>query len=143
MSDVRKELRYGKYGTNALKIYDECCNTFGWKNTDRYYFMPRNQLYAKNSAGDLSVWFIANSDWVEKFDEKHKNILGFDADQIIEEYLQGEMPSETDKTDRIVFAKKKNNEYYFIGVYRILNNNKNIRTYVRYKNYYPFGKLED
>ena len=140
MIDLTKELRYGKYGTNAVDIYDKCCNSFGWKKVERNNFFQQQSLYAKDVADNkLSVWFIANSDWT-KFDPKHKNVLGLFADPITEEYMQGEKPSEIDKTNRIVFAKKKDGNYYFLGVYEVLEQNDKIRIYQQISNIYPFEK---
>lgn len=137
MIDLTKEL---KYGTKAVDIYDRCCNSFGWKKVDRYNFLQRHSLYAKDVADNkLSVWFIANSNWT-KFNSKFKNILDSLADSITEEYMQGEKPSEIDKTNRIVFAKKKDGNYYFLGVYEVLEQNDTTRIYKRISNIYPFEK---
>ena len=138
MIDFMKELRYGKYGTRALDIYDSCCESFGWEKSKRNNFFPQRPLYAKEAAGDnASVWFIANSNWI-KFNPKFKNILNSSLDSITEEYMQGEKPREIDKTNRIVFAKKKDGNYYFLGVYEVLEQNDKIRIYKRISNIYPF-----
>ncbi len=136
-----EQLSYAKYGTNSQKIYDECCNSFGWKQSERGNFGFRKKLYAKDAAGDgLSVWFIAHSDWTETNKGDHINKLGFFCHPIIEEYLNNELPSETDVTNRIIFAKKKDGNYYFVGVFKVTKKNVRIREYKLLYRTYPFNQ---
>lgn len=42
MINVEKTLRYGKYGTKAQEIYDECCKNFGWEVSERKKLACKN-----------------------------------------------------------------------------------------------------
>lgn len=136
-----ERLVYGVYGTKALDIYDECCKSFGWKKYERGNFGFQQKLYAKDAAGEgLSVWFIAHSDWTGTNGNDYINTLGLFCDPIIEEYLNNESPSRNDKTNRIIFAKKKNGTYYFVGVFKVSEQNDRIREYKQISRTYPFDQ---
>lgn len=105
MKEKDTELSFGRYGTKAETIYKQGCKNFGWKELDIGFYGLQQSLYSKNSAGDnLSVWFIAHSDWTESNNKQFKNTLGLFAEIITEEYKIGLIPNDNDNTDRIVFA---------------------------------------
>lgn len=133
-----EKLTYKKMGTNAQKIFDECAEKFGWLKTERVNFGMMQKMFSDKAAGEnYSVWFIAHSDWSGTNDDLYKNILGVTASTIKEEYLKDSVPETTDQSTRIVFAKRKNEEYYFLGLYKLLEQNSTTRIYKRISDQYP------
>lgn len=125
------------YGTRAREIYKECCYKFSWDIQQAVRFGPQQLLYAQSadSEGLRSIWFISNSNWTETSTSKWQNrILG---DTIEEDYINGELPSLNDRTDRIIFAKNNRNQYMFLGVYTIATQTKRQRIYKLISEEYP------
>lgn len=109
------------YGTRAQAIYDNCCLRLGWAAYERGNFGPQRKLYAIRADRERkrSVWFVAHSNFTDTMEEgeKWKNYIY--GDYILETYAKGETPSQTDKYDRITFAKNRKGEYEFLGVYTV------------------------
>lgn len=125
------------YGTRAKDIYRDCCYKFSWDIQQAVRFGPQQLLYAQSadSEGLRSIWFISNSNWTEPNSSKWKNrIIG---DTIEEDYVNGELPSHQDKTDRIIFARNNRSQYMFLGVYTIQIQTKRQRIYKLVNENYP------
>ena len=110
-------------GTKAIDNYDRCCDLFGFKWHFRGSFASQKPLYAKNATKEgYSVWMLAHSSlnesyiqvkssgrrWYNKFvDSDTIKKVWFDFDEYVE-----------DNTIRITFAKSKQGNYIFQGVYK-------------------------
>lgn len=135
-----KELIKGRsYGTNAQNIYIEGCNSFSWDISKIEKFGMRRPLYAKDSAEEgISVWFLAHSNWMENDHINHKNFIYPGEETIKEYYFNNKRPDIMDQTNRLVFAKKKKDgRYYFIGIFKIIEQTNQSRVYKRTHETYP------
>lgn len=104
------------YGTKAKDIYDDGCYVFGFKRSKSRNFAPQRLLYAEDCTNEgYSVWMLPYSDLNGQTNGEWANFI--EKDKIIQYDLEGW--GEASPAPRIVFAKQKNNEYVFIGVYRL------------------------
>lgn len=143
---LQRDLTKG-YGGSAQPIYDECCEKFGWDNSQRYLFGKQRGLYAENVTHEgFNVWFLAHSNWTKTNGGEWSNKIL--RDTIEEVWLKPQYNSTyyRDEAIRVVFAKTKAHGYVFIGLYRPINlegrvlsngNRVAIRTYQRISDVYP------
>lgn len=146
-------------GTNTHKIYEEFAEKFGWDKWQSNQFGKQGlPLYARNATPEgYNVWCIGHSNWTkEKRKDKKKdkdwdNVILNNAEQIDEYWqdIQREYGDFMDLKYRVVFAKKKDGYYYFLGVYELaekpdlnkkeIHNGKSVwvRRYRRISENYP------
>lgn len=117
------------FGGSAQKAYERFCGEFGWDKRKSKFFMPMNLLYATNvTAEGYSVWFMTHSNleggkasiWNNRIMKKHSKEY---YDAIEEKWEESwEKPSigqglYTDQTTRVVFAKLRDGQYIFLGIF--------------------------
>lgn len=152
---ITKLIAGNSYGTKAKDIYLDCCNSFGWNKRLIGEFGMMKPLYARGAAdrGTKAVWFICKSNWKNdllipvnvngKIVKKHRNYI-YDNLQCIEEYQQDSKlyPNDYPLQDRITFAKNKQGQYVFLGVYRTKepNSDRSDRTFYRISNDYSINR---
>ena len=142
-------------GTNSKKIYENFAEKFGWdKMQSNQFGKVGTPLYARKATKEgYNVWFIGHSNWTgDKGGDWYNEIL-FGGEQINECWQKIDNRTDfIDMTHRVVFAKKKNGEYYFLGVYEVSEkpdatkqisyNGKYlwVRRYKRISEIYPFKR---
>lgn len=143
-------------GTNTRKIYEEFAEKFGWDKQQSNQFGKQGlPLYARNATPEgYNVWFIGHNNWtVTKGGDWDNEILR--GGELINEYWEKLDKSFSDFVDlkkcRVVFAKKKDGYYYFLGIYelaekpditkRVEHNGKDlwVRRYRRISENYPIN----
>ena len=135
------------YGTNAQNIYISLCDRFGWDISQKGKFAIMQLLYAEKATKEgYSPWFVAHSNYTETDNGKWKN--EFVGEYIREEWEHPDERLYTDKTTRVVFAKKNINrrkEYVFHGVYKVerievpeKTKSSYVKVYKRISETYPF-----
>ena len=104
------------YGGRAQAIYDECCKIFGWDFSKRYLFGLQQILYAEEATPEkYSPWFLPHNNWTER---KGGNWFNLIHDDLIEEmWTEEKYGLNHDQTTRVTFAKRKDGEYVFLGLY--------------------------
>ena len=128
-----RKLVSGKpYGTKAKDIYIQCCNLFGWDKIKSSEFGMMKPLYGHKvtDKGTKYVWFICKCNWYNDLlieDENgikhHRNFIHTSSDGkvlSIDEYQQN-APYDGiayPLRDRITFAKNKQGQYVFLGIFR-------------------------
>lgn len=126
---ITKLVAGNSYGTKAKDAYLLCCDAFGWDKGLAKEFGMMKPLYGHRAAdnGTKDVWFICKCNWYNdvlitviengKVVEKHRNYIYPDLSHI-EEYQINAQNDDYPLRDRITFAKNKNGQYVFLGVYR-------------------------
>lgn len=128
----RKLVSGRSYGTKAKDIYVQCCILFGWDKSKSGEFGIMQPLYGHKVAdnGTKDVWFICHSNWYgdiliidDEGVKHHRNYIHANSDGkvlSIDEYQQNAPFDNVSYPlrDRITFAKNKQGEYVFVGVYR-------------------------
>lgn len=129
------------YGTKAQDIYDECCKQLGFKSYYRGLFGMLQELYALNATKEgYSVWFLAHSNWTATSNGKWSNEI-HDGIKYIDEFWDDTTIGrfKEDAEIRVTFAKKKNNKYVFLGIYKCLfiDDVKRVKRYEIISDKYP------
>ena len=142
-------------GTNSKKIYENYAEKFGWdKYQSNQFGKAGTPLFARKATPEgYNVWCIAYSTSNnKKGGDFHNEILP--GGEQINEYWQ-KIDNKTDFLDmahRVVFAKRLDGYYYFLGVYelsekpeiakQILYKGKYVwvRRYKRISEIYPFKR---
>lgn len=108
-----------EYSTNSRKIYVSLCQRFNWDiNRQDNFGRQGVRLYAKNSTPEgYSVWFLGHNNWTDTKASAWKNEIS--GDLLIETWETREYGLYEDDTKRVVFAKKDNGQYVFLGVYEV------------------------
>ncbi len=129
----KHQLICGKeYGTNAKKIYLNCCCDFGWDIAQSSRFAQQQPLYGfcADSSRTKDVWFVCHSNlYSDKFvagsdgEMHHRNFVYTDEMGRmvqIDEYQPNEPYPEIvfPLRDRITFVKNKKGQYVFAGTFR-------------------------
>lgn len=108
-----------EYGSDPEKIYIELCEKFYWdKEMPDDLGTQEARLSVKNGALELSVGFIENSNWTALNDGSWKNTISEDKDYVVEIWKK-KADAYHDTANRIIFAKKQNGQYVFLGVYEV------------------------
>lgn len=109
-------LQSGKtYGKVALDIYLKCCNKLDFKVSKSSFFAKQQILFASNATEfGYAVWMLPNSSYTGKTSGVWANVI--DGDRIYEFWKED---ATGDSSDRITFAKQKDGEYVFLGVYTL------------------------
>ncbi|MBR4013534.1 MAG: hypothetical protein IKJ00_04480 [Clostridia bacterium] len=120
--EEKKVLSFGfSAGTRAIDNYDRCCSLFGFKRSLRGNFGQQRMLYAKNATQEgYSVWMLAHSSLNESFNRNRRWYNIFVYPDIIREiwFVPSDISaSQEDHSYRVCFAKNKNGEYVFQGIY--------------------------
>ncbi len=156
----KQSLFRGSYcGTNSGTIYEKYCDMFGWDETQASQFGSRGApLFARKATPEgYNVWCISYSNWCGGYGGKWRNYISCNGEKI--EELWETLPIKEDEwhdfhdtTCRVVFAKKKEGHYEFLGVYKYEGTSAKpekpawsdvsgyIRTYKRISEYYPIGR---
>lgn len=139
--------------TAAQRIYMQLVKKYGWEIACAGKFAPHKLLYAKYATPEgYSVWFVAHSNLTSTHNSNGKWINTFKQDCLLEEWLPDGMEYHggeltLDNTLRVVFAKKKDGYYYFMGVYKSVSiekkaNGNPLKTYKRISTEYPFAPCD-
>ena len=117
-----QKLLYGRhYDTAGRRIYEQGCDTFGWNRRLSGQFGMMKVMYAFHGAPNgESIWMLPHHDGVMKKALKDDAMWWntFTEDYVFEEWKDPKDGFFTDWSDRITFAKTKQNGYAFIGVFR-------------------------
>ncbi|MDR1093771.1 MAG: hypothetical protein LBL66_06450, partial [Clostridiales bacterium] len=142
-------LQQGKvYGTAAIKIYDECCASFGWDRSQRGKFAQQRRLFAVAADADRkrNIWFICHSNWTKEHGKGGKiNTIKDNRDTVEVKFIYPiAEPQACDLNDTVVFAKRKDGFYEFLGVYKMtgitpgrMETRNQIETYKRIGSVWP------
>lgn len=120
MEKITRSMSLECYGSNSRKIYVSLCQKFNWDiNRQDNFGRQGVRLYAKNSTPEgYSVWFLGHNNWTDTKGSSWANeILG---DLVIETWEKREYGLHEDDTKRVIFAKKQNDQYVFLGVYEVV-----------------------
>ena len=135
-----------KFGSEALEIYLEGCKAFNWNRSLAKFFAPKNELYSLGGIASprdgRSVWILAHSStYTGTMGGTHWNEFLNHDETILEHCDPVKSPgTNNDGKDRIVFAKKEDGKYEFMGIYSVDKNNPptfEIVTYTRISKVYP------
>lgn len=133
------------YGTNAKKIYLQCCDAFGWDKSQAECFTHGHRLYSPEDCdGDgNSVWFICYSNQNNKVvaDKHIENFIDENGDRITESLadIKDNHAIVTGCNTRIVFAKY-DKQYHFCGVFKTVDDEHLYRIHEIISDTYPMGK---
>ncbi len=109
-------------GTNTRKIYEDCAEKFGWDKWLSNQFGKQGlPLYARKATPEgFNVWFIGHSNWTTTKGGSWTNKI-LKGGELINEYWDciDNTADFYDMTYRVVFAKKKDGYYYFLGIYEV------------------------
>ena len=104
-----------KYGKTAKDIYLKCCKNLDFKISKSHFFAPQQILFASNATEyGYAVWMLPNSNFTGRTSGSWANVI--DGDKIYEFWSIDDVG---DSSDRITFAKQKDGEYVFLGVYTL------------------------
>ena len=119
-------LPYTSYGSVGQRIYDLCCDEFGWDSGQRDEFARQRIMYAYRATREgYSVWFLVHHTWIEKKEDataKWWNTIGKDA--VYEEWYNSRISDEdrfnlyNDRSPRLTFARNRAGQYTFIGIFK-------------------------
>lgn len=149
MSTIKLSFNDGNdLGTTAHKAYAFLARRYKWDINLVKYFEPRQLLYAADATSEgYSVWFLPHSNFISEEDTNGLWKNTFNGDKIHEEWLPSiankpHSGLHTDKSTRVVFAKKASGKYYFMGVYEVTNiekksNGSYVKTYNKISREYP------
>ena len=113
-------LNEGKcYGKKAYDIYRECCRTLGFDWSKKHYFDLRQVLYSEDATPDgFAVWMLPNNSYTGKNSGNWANIFKDNGDTIYEVWKEDFIG---DSSDRVTFAKQRDGQYVFMGIYTLEN----------------------
>ena len=133
MQDNKQKLMrdiYKGLNTNALGIYDDCCQKFNWDRTKRGFFGPQQLLYAESATSEgYSPWFLTHNNWTKTIGGNYHNKIY--SDHIEEMWFEADYGLYHDDTTRVTFARRKLNSsftYVFIGVFKPVSVKEEILT---------------
>lgn len=109
-------------GTNSKNIYEDCAQKFGWNMLLSNQFGKQGlPLYARKATPEgNNVWFIGHSNYTGDKGGDWNNEILYGGEQINEYWKKIDSKADFfDMTPRVVFAKKKDGYYYFLGVYEV------------------------
>ena len=142
-------------GSKAVDNYYACCTLFEFDPTLAGAFKMMKMLYAQNATPEgYSVWMLAHSNLNESFNKKKNWYNMFvHPNEIKEIWFNPEdiKGSQHDYSKRVCFAKNKNGNYVFQGVYEpqkieweiILGEKQLVRTFKRISATYPIEYATD
>ncbi len=110
-------LKKGKaYGTKAIDIYEKCCEIFGFDITEKSKFGMYAILYSEIATSEgYSVWFLPHSINLTGTHNNHvENWIHLD--RVEQWWFDKNHEGRPQKRKRLMFYKK-NNVYYFGGVF--------------------------
>ena len=107
------------YGRVAQDIYNLLCHYLSFDETQKSKFGKQQPLFASCADTDRTrdVWFICHSNYTDTVSENGKHVNKINGN-VITEYYKESKYDRYPMNDRITFAKKRNQEYEFIGVFR-------------------------
>ncbi len=110
--------KYHVYGSSAKQIYLEQAKTFGWDESQAGKFGPQQRLYAQAVTPEgYSVWFLCNNNWNALKTSMWTNVISADGNSL-DEYWDKPLAGIYQAPEkRVIFAKKKNGNYVFLGVF--------------------------
>lgn len=122
-----------EYGSDSEKIYIKLCKEYCWKAEqpkifDRhggllYAKQQKNsdrrgvRLYAETIPLVGYVWFLSHSNWTASKGDSWEITISKDKNLIEEIFKRKKEDLFDDGVQRVVFAKKKNGQYVFLGIY--------------------------
>lgn len=109
------------YGTRAEDIYLDGVFCFGWNYAKRESFGRQQKLYDVNCTEDgYSVLFLPYSNLNDGRNEKVSwtDFISSDFKTIKEVWKDTDKENFYDRTKRITFAKQKNGQYIYIGIFQ-------------------------
>ena len=107
--------------TAAQRIYDRCCHEYGWDVTKRGLFAKQKPLFSeKATPEEYSAWFLSHNSWTGTcgghwYNEICRNHIN---EYWKERCVGNGLPIDRDFTARVVFAKKSDGYYVFLGVFK-------------------------
>lgn len=130
------------YGTNAKKIYLQCCDAFGWDKSQAECFTRGQRMYAPEDCDGKgnSVWFICYSNLANNAIVRDKHVRNFvenNGNRITEDLakIKDNHAKETGRDSRIVFVKFLG-EYRFWGVFKTVTDEQFMRVHEKISDTY-------
>lgn len=121
-SDIRNGLvECHAYGRKAKDIYLAGCENFGWSYSKLGSFCSQKLLYDKNCSREgYSVWFLpySNLNNYKNSMANWINLISSDFNVIKENWKVLDDRFFYDKDMRITFAKQKNGQYLYLGIFQ-------------------------
>ena len=109
------------YGKKAKDVYCEGIRVFGWDYSKLDSFCSQKLLYSKNCSKEgYSVWFLPYSN-MNNYKNNAVNWIDFinsTFDTIKEVWINLDDRFYNDKDKRITFAKQKNGQYLYLGIFQ-------------------------
>ncbi len=109
------------YGTRAKDIYSDGVRCFGWNDSKKGSFGSQQKLYDVNCTKEgYSVLFLPYSNINNKKNDNANwtDFISSDFKTIKEIWKDTDKENFYDRTERITFAKQKNGQYIYIGIFQ-------------------------
>lgn len=109
------------YGTRAKDIYSDGVRCFGWNDSKKGSFGSQRKLYDVNCTKEgYSVLFLpySNINNIKNDKANWTDFISSDFKTIKEVWKDISVESFDDRTERITFAKQKNGQYIYIGIFQ-------------------------
>ena len=130
------------YGKVAKEVYLEGCKHFSWDYSKQGSFCSQKLLYDKDCSREgYSLWFLPYFN-INNYRNDKTNWIDFvdsDFDTIKEIWKEIDERFYNDYDKRITFAKQKNGEYLYLGVFQAIESDEDARCKIFQKiegNYY-------
>jgi hypothetical protein len=124
------------YGRKAKDVYLKGCEYFGWDYSKLGSFCSQKLLFDKNCSREgFSVWFLPYSN-LNNYRNSATNWIDFissDFEKIKEVWKEMDERFFTDDDIRITFAKQRNGQYLYLGVFQAKEFDEENRCKIYYK----------
>ena len=124
------------YGRNEKDVYLKVCESFGWDYSKLGSFCSQKLLFDKNCSREgFSVWFLPYSN-LNNYRNSATNWIDFissDFEKIKEVWKEMDERFFTDDDKRITFAKQRNGQYLYLGVFQVKEFDEENRSKTFYK----------
>lgn len=110
------------YGKKAKDIYFAGCYRFYWDNSKIGSFCQQKKLYDVNCTKEgFSVWFLPYSNLTNSKNDSANwtNYISSDFTTIKEVWESVNDLFHNDKSKRVTFAKQKNGQYLYLGIFQV------------------------
>ena len=144
MKQITELVRGRPYGDNAQEIYLRCCDAFGWDPKKSEEFTRGHRLYAPEcDFYDNGVWFVCYSNYSKTgvVADKHvHNFIENNGNRITEEIAdtKNNNAKASDYKNRIVFIKNSDGQYFFAGVFKLVQYEALYRVHEIVSDRYPY-----
>lgn len=119
--DVSDGFIYNRqYGRNSLEIYQNGIRYLNFNPRKIDQFGMRTLCYAQNCTPEgYSVWILPYSSLNGRSNRKWVNFIEFEHNKIVQYSFDRSEFTHPPLEKRLTFAKQQNNEYVFLGIYKL------------------------